>query len=322
MSRPLRDDWWAQRSPAVDRIRVPALVCASFSDHNLHSRGSFEGYSRLSSTQKWLYTHRAPKWSTYYGAEALATQTAFFDHFLRGEDTAITQAAPVRIEVRDRRQHVAVVHHDVQWPPAKIDPLELHLDAARGLLVTNAPIAVASPQVKRSIRFRWRFEKQTDVIGPMRLRVPITSTEVDLTLFAGIRKFSADGREVCFEGSYGFTEDIVTRGWLRAAQRATDPAKDNQWEASHPYSALEPLPSGEETVLDPTLLPSATRFHPGEELDLELRNRYFFSAPPLTGQFPAVYAHTRKPWRLHTGGPHQSTLTIPIWTRLPAVGPA
>lgn len=315
VNRPLRDEWWEQRSPSIESIDIPALVCASFSDHNLHSRGSFEGYRRLASEQKWLYTHRAPKWSTYYGQEALDAQTAFFDHFLRGDDTAVAGTPPVRIEVRDRRQHIAAVHTDTQWPPTRIRPLVLHLDAEHGRL-TTASGSGETAVVGHARTFRWRFETQTDVVGPMRLRVPVSSGRDDLTLFAGIRKFSG-GREVFFEGSYGFTEDIVTRGWLRASQRETDPARGAEWEAFHPYTALRPLRPGEVVDLDLTLLPSATRFEPGEELVLELRDRYFFSAPPLTGQFPAIYARTRAPWRVHTGGRHRATLTLPIWAGRP-----
>src|SRR4051812_14111165 len=52
-ARPLLDAWWAVRNRDLERIEVPALVCGSFSDHNLHSRGSFEGFRRISSPQKW-----------------------------------------------------------------------------------------------------------------------------------------------------------------------------------------------------------------------------------------------------------------------------
>ncbi|GEC10360.1 hypothetical protein SSP24_80150 [Streptomyces spinoverrucosus] len=65
--RPLIDDWWRSLCPDLERIEVPALVCASFSDHSLHSRGSFEAFRRIGSRHKWLYTHRGGKWSTYYG---------------------------------------------------------------------------------------------------------------------------------------------------------------------------------------------------------------------------------------------------------------
>ena len=313
VKHPLRDDWWEKRSPAVEAIEVPALVCASFSDHSLHSRGSFEGYRRLGSTQKWLYTHRAPKWSTYYGADALHAQTMFFDHFLRGDDTGILESAPVRIEVRQARQEIAAVYTADQWPPAQVQPLVLHLDSSTSQLVTQ-PTAAADAKVTAGSRsFRFRFERDTDVVGPMRLRIPVSTAGTDLTLFAGIRKFS-HGREVVFEGSYGFTEDIVTRGWLRASSRAVDPTRDTHWEAFHPFTSHDALAPGEVVDLDLTLLPSATRFLAGEELVLELRDRFFFKALPLLGQFPAIYQHTRRQvWTIHTGGSRTASLTIPIW---------
>ena len=148
----------------------------------------------------------------------------------------------------------------------------------------------------------------------MRLRVPVSVERNDLTLFACIRKMH-DGREVVFEGSYGFTEDIVTRGWLRASHRQVDQARSTTWEAFHPHTTEQPVPSGEIVDLDLTLLPSATRFAAGDELVLHLRDQWFFPANQITGQFPAIYARTRpQRWRIHTGGPHQATLTIPIWT--------
>jgi len=54
---PLDDAYWASKRPELASIRVPALVCASWSDQGLHTRGSLEGFRHISSTQKWLYTH-------------------------------------------------------------------------------------------------------------------------------------------------------------------------------------------------------------------------------------------------------------------------
>jgi hypothetical protein len=36
---PLDDDWWASKRPRLGAIDVPALVCGSWSDHGLHTRG-------------------------------------------------------------------------------------------------------------------------------------------------------------------------------------------------------------------------------------------------------------------------------------------
>ena len=312
---PLRDSWWAARSPALEQIDVPLLVCGSYSDHSLHSRGSFEGFRRAGSAHKWLYTHRAPKWSTYYGPKALAAQTKFFDHFLRGEDTGILQTPTVRLEVRAERSTVAAIHTDTSWPPTQARREVLHLNADSGQLTTTPPAQASSQEVPRDgVRFTWRIGEQTDLVGPMRLKIHIRAEREDLTLFAGIRKFSA-GREVVFEGSYGFTEDIVTRGWLRASHRAIDEARSTEWEAWHPHDAALPIPPGEAVDLDITLLPSATRFAAGDQLVLELRDRWFFPANPITGQFPAVYQRPpRQRWTIHTGGATAATLTIPVWS--------
>ena len=55
-ARPLFDDWWRRLDRDLESIEVPALVCGSFSDHNLHSAGSLRGFLRIGSEHKWLYT--------------------------------------------------------------------------------------------------------------------------------------------------------------------------------------------------------------------------------------------------------------------------
>ena len=53
---PLNDEYWAAKRPILEEIEVPALVCASWSDQCLHTRGSLEGFERIGSRHKWLYT--------------------------------------------------------------------------------------------------------------------------------------------------------------------------------------------------------------------------------------------------------------------------
>jgi uncharacterized protein len=65
IARPLRDEWWRARTPELERIEVPLLVCASFSDQQLHSRGSFRAFESVSSPHRRLYTHRGGKWAEY-----------------------------------------------------------------------------------------------------------------------------------------------------------------------------------------------------------------------------------------------------------------
>jgi hypothetical protein len=55
-AHPLDDAYWASKRPILEKIEVPALVCANWSDHGLHTRGSIEAFERISSAQKWLFT--------------------------------------------------------------------------------------------------------------------------------------------------------------------------------------------------------------------------------------------------------------------------
>ena len=97
---PFDDDYWAGKRPSLEKIDVPALVCASWSDQGLHTRGSFIGYERISSTHKWLFTHGRRKWETFYGSEAVAVQTAFFAYALKQQPSAMDGVPAVRLERR------------------------------------------------------------------------------------------------------------------------------------------------------------------------------------------------------------------------------
>ena len=72
-------------NPVLERITVPVLVCASWTDKGLHSRGSFEVFRRAASKDKWLYNHGGNKWDRFYSENGLAYQKKFFDYFLKGE---------------------------------------------------------------------------------------------------------------------------------------------------------------------------------------------------------------------------------------------
>ena len=115
-AHPLDDAFWRSLVPALDRIEVPVLVCGSFSDDDLHTRGSFRAFARAGSPERHLYTHRGGKWATFYAPEAVRAQRAFLDRHLRGGD-AVTPR--VRLEVRERGDAVAEVRHEDGWPLAR-----------------------------------------------------------------------------------------------------------------------------------------------------------------------------------------------------------
>ncbi len=308
IARPLYDEWWAARDQDLEKVEVPALVCASFSDHNLHTRGSFEGFRRIASPDKWLYTHRGPKWAVYYSPAALAVQARFFDHFLKGEDNGQDGVAAVRLEVREDADTITSVRDEQQWPPAATTWQRLHLHSAGAMGTVPSAPATASFRTRRGgLVFTHRFAADTEIVGPMRLRLAV---EVrgggDVCVFGGVRKLRG-GRAVAFEGAYGFRGSLVTHGIRKASHHhvgVDDVARDD---------VATPLRPGEVVQLDVELLPSATLFRAGEDLQLEVRGTWFYARNPFTGQFPAYYEKSaRGRCVLHVGGDHANHLDIPV----------
>jgi predicted acyl esterase len=315
LARPLWDDWWAAHTPALERIEVPALICGSFSDHCLHSRGAFAAFQRIASAQRWLYTHRGGKWATYYSPEALAFQLRFFDHFLKGAANGMPEVPPVRLEVRETGSVVRAVRQEPAWPlpTTRWTPLHLHPDGT--LREHPAPAAGAVRFAARggSAAFDWTVPNDLELTGPMALRLWVECRgAADANLFVGVRKLRG-AREVGFEGSYGFNRDLVTRGWLKLSHRQLDAERSTAWQPVHTHTLAQPLQPGELVPIEVELLPSATLFRRGETLRLELRGEPFFPWNPLVGQFPARYERSpRSTIVLHCGGRFDARLLVPL----------
>lgn len=151
------------------------LVCASFSDHCLHSRGSFEAFRRTGSEHRWLYTHRGGKWSEYYGPAASETRRQFFDHFLKGLDNGWDRRPVVRLAIHDQGPAPAVVLAEDAWPPEDLTWQPLWLDAGGSAMVSESPPQTPATRAFEArhdaLAFSWTVPEDLDTLGPMALRL-------------------------------------------------------------------------------------------------------------------------------------------------------
>jgi predicted acyl esterase len=321
LAHPEWDDFWVARTPVLERIEVPALICGSFSDQGLHSRGSFEAFRRIGSPHRFLYTHRGGKWSTYYSPEALALQARFFDCFLKGEDNGMRASAAVRLEVRTSGHEVRGVRDERAWPPPGVRWSALHLAPGElrrtGL---DAPTTVRFAVPDGGARFLFRVDEDLELVGPMKLRLHVElAGATDAHLFVAVSKVvgasnGANGKQrvLPFEGPFGFGCDVVARGWLRVAHRAVDEARSDPYRPFHLGDRAEPLRAGEVAALDIEILPSATYFARGDVLRLDVRGRWFWRRSMLLGMYPCAYAPSPGgEIVLHLGGEHDSYLLVP-----------
>jgi predicted acyl esterase len=306
---PFDDDYWAAKRPHLENIDVPVLVCANWSDQCLHTRGSLEGFRRISSPSKWLYTHGRRKWEVFYGEEAAKVQQAFFDCFLKGEDNGFSRTPTVRLEVRTGGEQY-FVRHERHWPPPG-DEVTLFLSSAKQVLCEVLPPEPSSASYgmrrKSKVGYVRRFETDTEITGPMRLHLWISADEADdADVFATVHKLDGRGREVTFPGFSGMTRDCAARGWLRASHRRLDERRSTPTQPVHTHDTSESLPAQQPAAIDVEIIAACTLFEAGTSIRIDVQARN-----PL--RYPAVgHAQTvnRGRYHVHTGGRFDSSITF------------
>ncbi|QMU80289.1 CocE/NonD family hydrolase [Streptacidiphilus sp. PB12-B1b] len=309
---PLRDEWWQAMTPDLTRIRVPMLVCGSFSDGNLHSRGSFRAFEQTGSTDRFLHTHRGPKWATFYSPDALYTQLGFFDRYLRGHD--VPPPPPVRLEVRESRTTIAEIRAEQEWPLARTHWRDLHLGPDGTLsTATPAPGAAELDLRRDCAAFTTTFTQDTELTGPMNLRLWASLRGADdANLFIGVEKWTGS-RWVPFEGSWGYGRNRVTTGRQRLSLRQLDTTASAPHRPVHTFLTPQPLSPGEAVAVQIPLVESSTLFRAGETLRLLVSGRELERRNPLNGQFPSHYPRSRGGYcTLHWGADHPSALEVPV----------
>jgi hypothetical protein len=314
LDHPTRDEWWQSFVPEFEKIRVPMLNCISFASQMMHTRGSQRVYQRAGSQHKWLFTHRGGEWTAYYSTEVNALMLKFFDFFLKGIDNGMLEHPKVRLEIREFGYEVKQVRYEDQWPPENVVWTPFYLDGQNASLsaAPGVPDSKASFDLaKDSTQYSYIFDKDTEIIGPMKLTLYIELEGCqDANLFAGIQKFH-DGKEVNFDGTYGFPNDIVTKTAQRVALRTVNPALSTPYSPEHDFDTLKPLQKDDVAKMELQFEPSATLFRKGDELRLVLQGRYFISGLKINQPF-TYQKNTSGKCIIHSSAQYRSELWMPL----------
>mmetsp|Transcript_93750 Transcript_93750/g.292135 ORF Transcript_93750/g.292135 Transcript_93750/m.292135 type:complete len:571 (+) Transcript_93750:82-1794(+) len=272
----MSDAWWAEMCADVHNIRVPMLICASFSDHGLHTAGSLRAFTGASTKDKWLYTHRTGKWDAYYSCEVQALTLKFFDYFVKGIDNGWrTDTPPVRLEVRSARDVVHEVRSETTWPLPATQYTKLFLQASRALGVQppSQPAEVCYSGKGGSVAFVFPFTEPTELTGHFALELVVEVRGApDMAVFAAARKLDKNGVFVPFRGSTGLTEDAVTRGCMLASLRELDQKKTKAHLPAISYKR-SPVTPGKKMQLSMWMEASSTFFEAGEAIELVLSSK-------------------------------------------------
>ncbi len=315
---PLHDAYWEGKRVKLEKINVPAYIAAGWATQGLHTRGSIEGFKRISSKEKWLEGHGRKEWETYYTRESLERQRRFFDYFLKGEDSGIKELPRVRIEIRDQFYQGRVRCFD-DWPVPGTDYRPLYLDPKLDAL-SESQVSV-SDKVRYSAtetetetdrtEFTYIFPADTDLAGNMKLKLWVEAEgSDDLDIHVGIKKFDRRGKEVHFLDFQHCEVGMVAGGWLRASHRALDPALSTPDRPWHTHVSEEKLKPGQIVPLEIEILPSATGFLAGEALVLIIQGHDILKGFSRFNHSPSSI---NKGYHIiHCGNKYDSHLLIPV----------
>jgi predicted acyl esterase len=288
LNHPLDDEYYRERSAELEKITVPVLSAANWA-HDLHTRGNFEGYARVSSDRKWLEVHGLEHFTEFYTDYGVALQKRFFGHFLKGEDTGWDRQPPVHLNVR----HVDgsfELRPEQEWPLARTRWTKLYLDTEGRTLAGELPAGSASVDFEAlgdGLTFTTEpFTEEIEITGPTTARLFASSTTTDADLFLTLRVLDPDGRDVTFVSALD-TAGVVGMGWLRASHRATDPERSLPYRPWHPHDRTEPLTPGETVPLDIEIWPTSVVIPAGYRLAVTVQGRDFEF--PGDGPWPATY---------------------------------
>jgi len=319
-NHPFYDDYWKAKAAKLEEITVPMLVCASFSDHCLHTMGSFRAFIKAKSKYKWVYTHRTGKWVAYYSPEVQKMTKDFMDCFLKDDTSSgFLDTPPVRLEVRSSLDKIHEVRYENEWPIARTQYTKLYLNEQPQSLSLEKPgeqMEVVYPAKNGKALFNFKFTKDTELSGYMMLRVwvearPGKAGEVspdDMGMFIAVNKLDRDANSVPFYGTVGLKKDMVTRGWCRASRRELDPAESTEWHPVQKGASEQKLKAGEIVPVDIELYPSSTFFSAGETLQLIIASDEIIPSPPYTKDA----SFNRGQHVLHFAGKYDSHLLVPI----------
>jgi uncharacterized protein len=254
---------------------VPLLSAANWGGQGLHPRGNFEGFVRAASKDKWLEAHGGSHWAPFYTDYGVKLQKRFFDYFLKGIANGWDKQPRVQLQVRHPGERF-VERHENEWPLARTKWTHFYLDP-KDMRLSPAPVAAEQSLAYEAMGDGLTFstpplERETEITGPLALKLFVSSSTADADIFAVLRVFDPAGREVVFQGALD-PHTPIAQGWLRASHRKLDPKLSLPYRPYHTHDEKQPLTPGQVYELDVEIWPTCIVVPKGYRIALTVRGK-------------------------------------------------
>ena len=273
-AHPFDDAYQQARSPVWSKIKVPFLSAANWGGQGLHPRGNFEGFVRAASKQKWLESHGLEHWTHFYTDYGRELQLRFFDYFLHGKKNGWDKQPPVQLQVRHVDRFVE--RAESEWPLKGTKWTRFYLDPA------DCSLGAKPAKAKKVLHFDAMGDgvtfltpplpHETEITGPSALKLYVSSSTTDADIFAVLRVFTPDLKEMAFQGAID-PHTPIGQGWLRASHRALDKKLSRPYRPYHTHTRKQPLKPGEVVPLDIEIWPTSIVVPVGYRVALTIRGK-------------------------------------------------
>ena len=326
---PLMGSFWETKIPDFENIDVPAYVVASYSN-SIHTPGTFRGWRRMGSREKWLRIHNNMEWPDYYEQENLADLRRFFDHYLKGENNGWQETPHVRYALMDMAGNDRIGVPADAFPPSDFEMTRLDLEAASGALLpaggaTGNAISFDGEAEDGHATFLLKVDTPTQFVGYPKLKIWVEADgNDDFDLFVFLQKLNDQGQpleQITVPNNGPMMQGITkngasilnykgSNGRLRASMRHLDEARSTDEIPAHSFDRVEKLAPGEIVALDIDMFPVGLILYPGEQLRLIVTGHNIVGGPmPMVENVPTC---NRGRHIVHTGGDRASYLQIPL----------
>lgn len=269
VERPFMCDYWEDKAARVENIEIPAYVVASYTN-SVHTHGSFAGFRRMASKEKWLRVHNTSEWFDYYTPENVEDLRRFFDHYLKGIDNGWEQTPRVRLSVLNPGGTDIVGRAEEDFPLARTQYHKLYLSAADSSLLATLPEQQAvseyqSDSARHEVTYRYRMEQPTEITGYMKLHLWVSAPDHDdMDLAVRVEKLSRDGQPLPDRTG----NLIAATGLMRVSMRQLDETRSTEAEPYYTFTTEQKLKPGEIVPVEIEIWPMGLYFDEGEILQL------------------------------------------------------
>jgi hypothetical protein len=270
VEHPTRDAWWNDRNlrPLLHKVKVPVYLGCDWDNVPLHLPSTLDTINDLRNSphvQVAMLGEHGLSWPW----ESLHVEAlAWFDHWLKGQDTGILEGPKFRYVLPGAEGW----HAAESWPIPGTRYREFALGADGGLSEAEGAAGSRSmmtisagqnppPQAHETnppSSLEWTTEAFTadmDMVGPIELRLDASITAADAGWIVLLQEIDDQG-----------AVSEITGGYLRATLRAVDEAASSEGAPVLPCTTATAVPIGEMVRYRIPLVPNARRLKAGHKL--------------------------------------------------------